>query len=72
MIKWSKIDNTLCIITGTDRLLFWKCGTIMECSFPLDNRKFNIQKITWSNDSKKMLMSDKTDVIYGDLIEQNN
>ena len=33
-LRWSKEDNTLCITCGTDKILFWKNGVIMECSFP--------------------------------------
>jgi hypothetical protein len=27
--KWSKEDNTLCIVSGTEKILFWKNGIIL-------------------------------------------
>ena len=67
MAKWSKDSNTLCIVSGTDRLLYWKDDAILECQFPYENRKFNIQKIKWSQDFKRMLMSDRTDLVYAEV-----
>jgi WD40 repeat protein len=59
-IKWSKKENYLCIITGTERILFWKeNGTIAECIFNFQHKKISIQKIKWSNDGYKALISDK-------------
>ena len=48
MIRWDKHENNLCIASGTDKVLFWKDGVILECSFQLSNHKFNIQKFLWS------------------------
>ena len=48
MIRWDKTENTLCIACGTEKVLFWKDGVIMECSFQMENRKFHIQRFTWS------------------------
>jgi hypothetical protein len=39
----------------------------MECAFPVNN-SFNIQRFIWSNDSKRMLLFDKGDCIYVDLV----
>lgn len=60
-IKWTKKENYLCIITGTERVLFWRQnGTIAECIFNFQHKKLNIQKIRWSNDGLKVLLSDKS------------
>jgi len=40
----------------------------LECSFQMENRKFNIQRFTWSEDRKRMLLFDKGELIYADLI----
>ena len=68
MLKWDKQENTLCIACGTDKVLFWRNGVIMECSFPMESKKFNVQRFIWSNDSKRMLLFDRSEVIYADLI----
>lgn len=60
MLRWDKGENNLCIVCGNEKVLFWKNGVILECAFRLDNRKFNIQKISWSEDRKKMLLFDKS------------
>lgn len=60
LVKWSKEENTLCIASGTEKIHFWKNGIIMECTFPLEFSKFNIQKFSWSNDNKRMLLFGKS------------
>jgi len=49
-------------------VLFWKDGVILECSFQMENRKFNIQRFNWSEDRKRMLLFDKNEIIYADLV----
>jgi len=71
MIKWDKFENTLCVVSGVDKILFWKNGLILECAFPLQNRKFNIQRFLWSSDNKKMLLFDKNEFIYADLVSND-
>lgn len=67
--KWTKKENHLCILTGTERLLFWKPnGTIAECIFSFQNKtKICIQKIQWSNDGTKAIISDKNEIAYVEL-----
>lgn len=60
MIKWDKYENNLCIASATEKVLFWKDGVILECSFQMENRKFNIQRFNWSEDRKRMLLFDKS------------
>ena len=71
MIKWDKNENSLCIVSGSDKVLFWKNGVIMECAFRIENRKFSIQRISWSEDRKRMLLFDKSDVIYADIVHND-
>ena len=71
MLKWDKTENNLCISSGTEKVLFWKEGVILECSFQMENRKFNIQRFTWSEDRKRMLLFDKGQVIYADLVNSD-
>ena len=47
-LKWDRGENNLCIASATEKVLFWKDGVILECSFQMENRKFNIQKFMWS------------------------
>jgi hypothetical protein len=68
MLRWDKLENILCIAAGTDKVLFWNNGKILECSFQMENRKFNIQKFIWSEDRKRMLLFDKAEVMYADLV----
>lgn len=42
----------------------------MECSFPFENKKFNVQRFAWSNDNKRMLLFDKNEVIYADIVTE--
>lgn len=59
-VKWMKKENNLCIYNGTDRVIFWKNnGNIAECVFSFQHKKVSIQKIRWSNDGVKALISDK-------------
>lgn len=34
-IRWDRNENTLCIACGVEKVLFWKDGVIMECSFQM-------------------------------------
>lgn len=68
MIKWDKEENNLCIVSGSEKVLFWKNGVILECAFRMDSRKFNIQRISWSEDRKRMLLFDKNELIYADIV----
>lgn len=58
-MKWHKEDNSLCITCGNDKVLFWKDDAILECSFPMENCQFKVQKFAWSQDFKRMLLFDK-------------
>lgn len=68
MLKWDHDENKLCIACGAEKVLFWRDGVILECSFQMENRKFNIQKFIWSRDRKKILLFDKAELIYADLV----
>jgi hypothetical protein len=69
MLKWDKVENRLAIASGTDKVLFWREeGVILECSLKMENRKFNIQRFAWSEDRRRMLLFDKGEVIYADLV----
>lgn len=59
MAKWSREENTLCIASATNKILFWRNGVIMECAFPFEKKIFNVQRFSWSNDNKRMLLFDK-------------
>lgn len=70
-IRWTKKENYLCIISGNDRILFWRQnGTIAECIFSFQHKKLSIQRVKWSNDGTKALISDKNDFGYAELIPE--
>ena len=65
--KWSKAGNSIAIICGSDKLVIWKQSQITECFFKFENVKFGIQKMIWSEDGKKILISSKSDLVYVQL-----
>lgn len=70
-VKWTSKENYLCIVNGTDRVLFWRPnGTIAECIFSFQHKKISIQKMKWSTDGGKALISDKNEVVYAEMIPE--
>lgn len=59
----------LSIVHGSDRVLFWRPdNTIAECIFNFHNKNLNIQRMRWNSDLTKLLLSDKSDFAYAELL----
>ena len=69
--KWSGVEGSLSVICGNDQILVWKDDEgVQECVFTFHNNKFNIQKMLWSEDGKKILISNKHQLVYVETIAQ--
>lgn len=69
-IEWRDKNNMLSIVCGTERVIFWSNDTISECSLANEQKGFNVNRIVWSGDYRKVLLLDKnSNLMYADMLD---